>query len=238
MAYKFGKKPAKRLRKSLCLSNYLSMSAVSYPAVRAYERPIAYGMLANDTLGCCVIAGHYHLRMNWHAVATAGSPLVVTDQEVISDYSAITGYDPSSPSTDQGTDMPTALAWYKDDYCTLDIQNVEQVKAGMFLFGGAIIGFNVPQSMVDQLNAGVDPDWSYSPNDKPSGEGHCVVPLGYGRDGVALISWGKIYHTSWDFFLAWTDEAYCIVSPEWIKASGVSPSGLDLNGLLADASHL
>jgi hypothetical protein len=235
---KFGKKPAKRLRKCCPLSSYLHMNQAQYPAVKAWERPIEYLMLGNDSVGDCTVAGHYHLRMNWNAVAHAGTPLVPTTQQALADYSAITGYNPDDPNTDQGANMPDVLAFYKDKYATIDVQNIEQAKAALFLFGGLYIGFNVPQSMADQLNSGQDPDWSYSPNDKPSGEGHCVVPLGYGRDGLALCSWGKIYRTSWDFWLAWVDEAYCIVSQEWIKQSGTSPSGLDLNGLLADLSSL
>lgn len=235
---KFGKKPAKRLRRSLALSSYMDMGQVAYPAKMAWERPIDYGMLANDSVGDCVIAGHYHLRMNWRAVAQAGNPLTVTDQQALTDYSAITGYNPADPNTDQGTNMTDALAYYKDQYATLDLQNVEQVKASIFLFGGVLIGFNVPQSMVDQLNAGQDPDWSYSPTDKASGEGHCVMPIGYGRDGLALISWGKIYRTSWEFWLAWVDEGYMLASPEWIKQSGTSPSGVDLAGLLADLKQV
>ena len=235
---KFGKKPAKRLRKCCPLSSYLNMSQVAFPPVMAWERPIDYGMLGNDSVGDCTIAGHYHLRMNWHAVANAGTPLVVTTQQALDDYSAITGYNPADPSTDQGANMPDVLAYYKDKYATLDIQNVDQIKAAMYLFGGAFIGFNVPQSMADQLNNGYDPDWAYSASDKPSGEGHCVTPLGYGRDGLAVCSWGKIYRTSWDFWLAWVDEAYALASSEWIKALGVSPSGLDLNGLLADLGKL
>jgi len=235
---KFGKKPAKRLRKALPLSNYLHMGQVAYPAVHAWERPIAYGMLGNDAVGDCTIAGRYHIRMNMQAVANAGTLLIVTDQQALADYSAITGYNPADPSTDQGANMTDVLAWYKDKYVTLDVQNVEQVKAAIYIFGADYIGFGVPQSMADQLNNGIDPDWAFVANDKPSGEGHCVAPFGYGRDGLALCSWGKIYRTSWDFWLQNVDEAYALVLPDWIKRSGTSPSGLDLNGLIADLAQV
>jgi len=119
-------------------------------------------------------------------------------------------------------------------FATLDVQNVDQVKAAIYIFGGAPIGFAVPQSMVDQLNNGQEPTFAFIQGDKPSGEGHCVLPVGYGRSGLALVSWGKVYHTSLDFWMAWVDEAYCVVSKDWLKASGVSPTGLDLDGLLAD----
>lgn len=231
---RFGKLPAKRLRKALALSNYLNMSAATFPAAHAWERPIDLGMLGNDSIGDCTIAGRYHLRMIQRAVAQAWNPLVVTTAEATADYSAITGYVPGDESTDNGANMTDVLTYYKDQYVTLDIQNIDQIKAATYIFGGIYIGFNVPESMVDQLNSGIDPTWAYSPNDKVSGEGHCVDPCGYGRDGLALASWGKYYRTSWDFWLSWVDEAYALVEPDWIEKSGVSPTGLDLNGLLAD----
>jgi hypothetical protein len=235
---KFGKKPAKRLRKSLALSNYLNMSAVSYPPVHAWERPIDYGMLGNDKAGDCAYAGHFHMRMNWRAVADAGNPLIVTTEQVLADYAAGTGYDPVSGANDNGAVLTDVLKQYNDKYVTLDVQNVEQIKAAIFIFGAVYLGFGVPQSMVDQLGHGIDPTWEFLPNDKPSGEGHCVVVFGYGRAGVPPCSWGKIYHTPWEFWLQNVDEAYAVISPEWIKHSGVSPSGLDLTGLLADANAL
>lgn len=242
LPFKFGKRPAKRLRRTLSLSNYLHMGQVSFPQVQAWERPIDLGMLGNDQVGDCTIAGHYHLRMIQRAVAQAGSPLVVTTEQAIADYSAITGYDPSQTEngvnpTDTGAALTDVLAWYKDKYVAVDVQNVDMVKAANFIFGGLYFGFNVPQSMADQINAGQDPDFQFYPNDKPSGEGHCVNLCGHGRDGWALVSWGKYYRSPWDFWLAWVDECYAPVNPDWIKASGTSPSSLDLQGLLAEQAQ-
>lgn len=241
---KFGKTLPKRSLKTLALSNYLKASAVPVPAMHAWERSIDYKMLKNDALGCCVIAGAAHLEMSWRSVANAGTPLLVTDDQVVSDYSAVAGYVPGNESTDQGTNMLDAMHYWlrhgfvgqppAQTFATLDVQNIDQIKSAIYLFGGTPIGFNVPQSMVDQLNSGVDPTFEFKANDKPSGEGHCVLPIGFGRSGFALVSWGKIYRASWDFFQAWVDEAYCVVSKDWFKQSGVTPTGLDLDGMLAD----
>lgn len=238
MPFKFGKQAAKRSLKSLALSNYLHMGTVAFPPVQAWERPIELGMLGNDSVGDCTIAGHYHLRMIQRSVAQAGNPLNVTTEQALADYTAATGYNPSDPSTDNGANMLDILKFYGDKFVTIDVQNIDQVKAANYIFGGLYIGFSVPQSMVDELNSGIDPTWKFVPNDKPSGEGHCVDPCGHGRAGLALASWGKYYRTSWEFWQAWVDEAYAIVNTDWIKASGISPSGLDLNGLIQDLSTL
>jgi hypothetical protein len=152
MPFKFGKKPAKRSRRALPLSNYLHMNAIAYPPVQAWERPIQLGMLGNDSVGDCTIAGHYHLRMIQRAVAQAGNPLVVTTEQALADYSAATGYNPADPSTDQGANLGDILKFYGDKYVTIDVANIDQVKAANFIFGGLYIGFIVPQSMVDEMN--------------------------------------------------------------------------------------
>jgi hypothetical protein len=235
---KFGKLPAKRSLKMASLSNHMNMKTVSYPRVRAWERPIALGMLANDIVGDCTVAAMYHLRMTQRSVAQAGTPLIVTDAEAIADYSAITGYVEGDESTDNGAACMDVLNWYKKGgvllgASTVDIQNVEMVKAAINTFGCLYTGFTVPQSMVDQLQSGTDPDWSFSSGDKPTNNGHCVNLVGYGADGVALDSWGKVYRTSWEFWQQWFTEAYAVVVPDWVKANGESPTGLDMPGLLA-----
>lgn len=242
---KFGKHAPKRSLKTLSLSNYMKTSTVPFPQKWAWERPIDYKMLGNDRLGDCVCAGAAHIEMGWQAVANAGTPFVPTDDQVIADYSAVAGYVPGDESTDRGTNMLDALHYglrkgfvgrpLWQTFATLDVQNVDQVKAAIYLFGGVYIGFSVPQSLAHDTSL---PVWRVIQGDVPSGEGHCVVPVGYGRSGLALVSWGAIYHMTWDFWLQNVDEAYCVVSKDWLKASGVSPTGLDLDGLLQDAQAI
>jgi hypothetical protein len=38
--------------------------------------------------------------------------------------------------------------------------------------------------------------------------------------------------------LQYVDEAYALVSTDWIKASGLSPTGLDLDGMLKDLNSI
>src|SRR6266851_10034289 len=106
----FGKDvPPKRSLKTLAMSNYMKASVVPFPAVHAWERSIPYGMLANDKLGCCVIAGCAHLEMNWRAIAAQPYPFFATDDQIIADYSAVTGYIVGDSSTDNGTNMLDAM---------------------------------------------------------------------------------------------------------------------------------
>jgi hypothetical protein len=240
---KLGKLRPKRSLKALPLSNYIKASSVVYPRVMAWERNIQWGVLANDSIGDCTIAGALHLIMGWQAVANAGTPIQFTDQDAIDLYSAVTGYNPADPSTDQGAAETDVLNYWKATgmkghkiagYTSLDVSNIEMIKAAVFLFGGVYLGFQVPRYIMDVAQAG-GTSWSQTPGvDTTIEGGHAIYICGYGADGVTIVSWGKTYTFDWDFWTTYVDEAYGIVSTDWIKKSGQAPSGLDLEVLLAD----
>jgi len=242
---KLGKGQRKRSLKALPLSNYMKASAVAFPPAKAWERTIDWGMLGNDTVGDCTIAGLLHLIMGWNAVAHAGSPVTFTTEQAIELYSTVTGYNPANPSTDQGAVMTDVINYALANgfyghkpagFVTLDVSNIDMIKAAAFLFGGVYFGLNVPDYVM-QVPAGGS--WSTPPGaDTTIDGGHAIYIPGYGSDGATLVSWGATYTFDWDFWAAYVDEAYAMVSPDWIKASGTSPSGLDLAGLLADLKQV
>ena len=241
MIPKLGKLAPKRSLKALPLSNYMKASAVPFPKVHAWERPISYGMLANYRIGDCTCAGLVHQVMNWQAVANAGTPFVVTDQQVIDLYSAITGYD-GTPATDNGANETDVLNFWTNTgflghkivgRATHDVQNIDQIKAAIYVFGGVYIGFQVPDYIMADPPVKV---WDYTGQSYNVVGGHAVIQLGYGNSGMAVCSWGDIYHMTWAFWQQFVDEAYAVVSANWLKQSGISPTGLDLNGLLQDSA--
>jgi hypothetical protein len=238
---KLGKLRPKRSLKALPLSNYMKALSVTFPPVHAWERNIAWGVLANDTIGDCTIAAALHLIMGWQAVANAGTPIQFTDQDAISLYSTITGYNPADPSTDQGAAETDVLNYWKTTgmnghkiagYTSLDVSNIEMIKAAVFLFGGVYLGFQVPNYIMSVAPGG---SWSQTPGaDTTIVGGHAIYICGYGADGVTIVSWGQTFTFDWDFWTAYVDEGYALVSTDWVKKSGKAPSGLDLSALLAD----
>ena len=72
-------------------------------------------MLGNDQVGDCVIAAMLHYIMA--AQANVGKSVTFTTQQALDLYSAITGYNPSDPSTDQGTAWTDALAYWQSTGC-------------------------------------------------------------------------------------------------------------------------
>jgi len=193
-------------------------------------------MLGNDVLGDCTCADVLHHRMLQASVAHAGSPLTFSDADAIALYEKVGGYNPGDPSSDQGAVMLDVQNYCKANFpvqgfVTLDAGNLSQIQAALYLFGGVDLGFNVPAYIMDVPAGG---SWSDNGGDKSIEGGHAVLACGYGRTGFRVVSWGQTYTANWEFWSQYVDEAYAWVSTEWIKASGVSPSGLDLAGLLQD----
>jgi hypothetical protein len=223
------------------LSNYAKPSALAYPPVCAWERPINWGMLGNDSVGDCVIARLLHQIMAWYSVANAGSPKTFSTDQALQVYSAITGYVPGNESTDNGTDPDAACTYWQNTglfgdkiagYANVDITNIDLIKFAISMFGGVGLAFDVPSYI---MNVAAGGDWSETPGANTTIEGgHEVYLVGYGRKGFRVVSWGTTYTFNPDFLGKYGQNIDAVISTDWIKQSGVSPSGLDLNGLLAD----
>jgi hypothetical protein len=202
---------------------------------------MTFGMLGNDTVGDCVIAYMLHQIMIWNSVAHAGSPVSFTTEQALATYSAITGYNPNDPSSDQGTDPDTALDWWKKNtlfghkingYVNLDLSNIDQLKFAIYTFGGIGFSFSVP-AYIMSIPGGQS--WSQRPGADTSIQGgHQVGIMDYGRNGFRENCWDTTNTFDPDFIGSFGMAAQAVVSEDWIKQSGTSPSGLDLNDLLAD----
>jgi hypothetical protein len=236
---KLGKLAPKRSLKTLALGNYLTASKLPVPPVfNAWENSVKvpWQMLKNDSLGDCTCAAVGHMIMNW--TANTSTVITPTDNEIVQAYSAVSDYIPGNESTDNGAVELDVLNYWKSTgiaghkilgFATLDVQNIEQVKAAIFLFGGVYTGFEVPQYAMNENN------WVVQNTDTQIIGGHAVPYFGYGRGGATCVTWGKTQPASWEFWQKYTDEAYAVVSQDWINtASQKAPSGLDLQTLLTD----
>ena len=244
---KLGKLAPKRHLKLPALGDFLD-KATTWPAVPAQGwefavNPSDWGCLGNDSVGNCAEAGILHLVQGQSA--NTGNPLHSTAEQAIALYSAVTGYNPNDPSTDQGTALTDLLAHVKKNglemldstgktvtveivgYASLDISSVAQRRYAAFTFGSAYLGINCPQSAEDDTD-----NWTYQEGSPILG-GHCVVQVGEGSAGGKTISWGLVIPTANDFYAGYLDEGYILISKSWLNAQGKSPSGLDLDGLVS-----
>ncbi len=100
------------------LAKYLTPAAPTPPAAVDYAAAVkAWGMLGNDTVGDCALAGQAHADMLWAANAEHRQ-LAITTAMVLGAYSDVTGYDPHDDGpggnpTDRGTALLDALKYWR-----------------------------------------------------------------------------------------------------------------------------
>src|ERR1700752_3812644 len=111
MNLKLGKLPAKYDHRDLMMERYLDLSKLPpLPKAFGHEGLISdWGMLGNDQVGDCTMAGSDHETMLWCAMA--GGNATFETANTLADYSALTGYNPSDPNTDQGADMHDVMKY-------------------------------------------------------------------------------------------------------------------------------
>ncbi len=240
---RLGKMPARHDPRTFDYAKYRTGLATA-PAQADWSTGVPFAMLANDKYGDCVEAGYAHQVQIWGD--KAGIPFVPTDAEALSAYTAITGFNPSDPSTDKGTDILTALGYWQKTglggqkitaYAKVAPTNLEQVKEAIAWYGGAYIGVQLPTSAQSQVGK----EWTVTIGpDAVAGSwgGHCIPLCSYDQNTVTCVTWGALQPMTWEFFTTYCDEAFVMLATDWISATGASPSNLAWGQLMADLANL
>src|ERR1700739_957003 len=238
-----GKKPAKLDPRTLKLRKYLPITLPTLPSYVNWTKgfQINWDVFLNDQLGCCTISACGHAIQTWSL--NQGRMITVPESAILAGYEQACGYDPADPSTDQGGVEIDVLNFFRKTgigghtilaYADPDPGNIAHIKQAIYFFGGVYIGFSVPQSALDQFDAGQP--WTPVQNDGGIVGGHAVFVQGYYDDGLVLDTWGKSQMMSWAFWSdpRYVDESHALLSADWFNARGFDPSGLDLATLQAD----
>lgn len=252
---RLGKLAPRHDAKTLQFADYVipALLPPSPPRVDWTRAVPAWGMLANDRVGCCTVAAAAHMEMCWadNAGVPNGTPSVVSDADVLAAYSAITGYKPDDPSTDNGAVELDVLNHWRTvgiagrklgAFVALELRNHEHVKLAVDVLGGCYIGLAMPEAFQRQVTWSVP---AYGPRPGPRGDGtrgswggHAVNVVAYDAHGLTVITWGATQAMTWNAWDTYCDEAWGLLSPEWIGLGGHSPTGLDLVALRADLAAL
>jgi len=245
---KLGKKSAVYDSRDFLMAKYVDLSKLPViPEQFGHEGLIKdWGMLGNDKVGNCVFAAAAHEHILWTAV---GPPKTAqfNDASVISDYSAVTAYDPAIPDTDQGTDLHEAMSYRRKTgildangvrhkiagYVWLEPGNVTHLLAAMYLFGVVDIGVRFPDSAMSQHVAGQP--WSVVGGATITG-GHCICGVA-SRKNLVTVTWGKIQEMTTGFYSTYCDEACAMISTEFLHGNE-SPEGFAVGDLIADLGLL
>ena len=212
----------------------------------------------NDNLGDCVIAAKGHIGgMLVANAASAANQLILTDDQITKLYSAIGGYVPGDPSTDNGCDMQTALAYVQANglipgsanphkiagWLAVDATNREEVMTAINLFENIDIGMELPDAWVNNMPSGSGFTWDVAGAPDPS-NGHNPMAGGYGPKGVYPDTWGMIGVLTWDALAMYAatsanGELYTVISQDILtKATQKAPNGFDWTQLTADFQAL
>jgi hypothetical protein len=236
----------------MSLHNYLTRSIPAPPATCDYAKAAKSALskvYENDTLGDCVIAGMAHVV----GVLTAnagGKAFTYSNKQITTLYSAIGGYVPGNPATDQGCDEQTALNYWENNgapvgshkiagWLSVNGNDATEVRTALWLFENLYFGMELPDKWITPFPSASGFTWDAAGPPNPS-NGHCVVGVGYNAQGVVIDSWGMTGLITDSAIAKYATTGangalYTVVSVDGLnKATQKVPAGFDWSQLVAD----
>lgn len=235
-------------RPRLALDDYLDSAVLPKPhaIVDRASKVNVWPMYGNDTIGDCTCAAVGHVIQAW--TAFAGTEATIPESAVLTAYEAVSGYDPVTGANDNGAAEQDVLEYWRTTgvgghkilaYAELrDLGNLTLAKTAVDLFGSLYLGIEVPESCMEQFQAG-EP-WDVVPGSPIEG-GHAVPVQYWGtneRGEIGVITWGKLQRMTRAFWDSYVEEAWVIITKDWLDAKGETIEGFDLAQLEADFKAL
>ncbi len=237
---RLGRKAIKTDSRTLALADYLKPGLPPPPAAVDWTKGItSWGMMLNDTLGDCTIAGVAHAIQVWSA--NTGTIVTTPDPIVESYYEQWDGYVPGNANTDNGgVELDVLNDWQKQGFnghpllafADPKYTNLVEIRQSIALFGGVYIGIALPVTAQSQDVWDVVPKGGANAK-KGSWGGHCVFVPKYDQNGFTCITWGGLKTMTVAFWKKYCDEAHTLLGQDWIGSKG-TPSGFDQATLLGD----
>ena len=243
--FKGGRLPPDPSKPRLMLSRYLS-PAPALQRVDYLSKVASWPMYLNDKIGDCTCAGIGHV-LEAESTYGRGATVTVSDDDVLATYEAVSGYNPATGANDNGARMQDVLAYWRKTgiaghqilaFAQVDQKSVAQLDAGLATFGSLYVGINFPESAMTQFSHGQP--WDVVPDATIEG-GHAIHVGYYGPDDEVnwkLVTWGAVQGMTQRFWDEYVEEAWVVITPEWLSANGTSPGGLDLTALGKDLADL
>lgn len=208
----------------------------------------------NGEYGDCVLAEEAHFIAL--VTGNAGTLYSYTAAQTLAAYSAITGFNPNVPSSDQGTDPIAALNYFMANayadgsklsgYLLVDATNQQEVEFALSAFGNLKMWLSLPDPYVNPFPSANGFVWDVGTPD-PS-NGHCIGGCGYNKiqvlgttpQGITIMTWGMIGTMTWaavsQLCVASAGGGLAVrVTPDWLnKATQKTPSGFAWSDLISD----
>jgi hypothetical protein len=241
---KLGKLPPRLDPRTLRFGNYLARDLPPPPASADYATPVHnWPMMGNDRVGDCTCAAAGHMIEEW--TANTGKARVPSDSTILAVYDHFSGGNP-----DRGAAMLDVLKFWRvtgiggdriQAFAQLEPGNSSEARDAVYIFGNCYLGLALPDFAVAPGTNLLSTPWRVPPqgpvgNAAPNpANGHCVPVVAYDSRNAWVVTWGALKPMTWQFYETYMDEAYAVLSHDWINVElGRSPSGFDLAGLERD----
>jgi len=242
--FQLGKLPVKTDPRTLMLARYVDRTKLPAPPA-SWDGTAHVGdwpMYANDRLGDCTCAAAGHMIEAWTGTAK-GQATELSEKSIVSAFEAVKQVDPVT-GEEGAVELDVLNYWHKHGigrhkigaFAKVSVYAHPLLMSGASIFGGLYIGLSLPKTAQGQEVW----DWTHSlkgPAKPGSWGGHAVDVVRYDGNGVTVVTWGALKEMTWAFWDRYCDEAYCIISSDFL-AGGKTPGGLDINALNADLQLL
>jgi hypothetical protein len=239
-AQKLGKLAPRVDVRTLTLARYVDPARLPDPppVLDLADRVQDWPMYANDRIGDCTTAAAAHMIEAWTAEA-AGVAVEVSESSVLRAFDRVKIVDPFS-GEEGAVELDVLRDWRAHGvgrhrigaFARVSTRDHRLVRAAAWLFGGLYIGLQLPLSAQEQTTW----DWrgSLSGADRPgSWGGHAVDVVRYTDASLTVVTWGRLQDMTWSFWDRYCDEAYCILSRDFLVRDR-APNGFDLDALRRD----
>lgn len=245
-----GKKPAVATPELPAMATYAAVAELPQPPANVtWNDNIPWTMLGNDVAGDCTCAAAVHYMQaveRWRY----GAARIPTEAETLEAYTALTGYDPAIPATDQGALIKDMLGYWLNTgfsifetnnkilaLVRIDPKNKLHMKQAMWIFGPLILGVLLPLSAQGQETWQMPGDLT-GDNKPNSWGGHCVLGVSLdAEETLSVVSWGEVIPAEAGWIDAYCDEAWAVLSLTW-QGWEITPSGFSASELIADSRRL
>jgi hypothetical protein len=238
---KYGRRPPypDAVRPRLWLDEFFQPGAAVPQSVDFCSEVGDWPMSLNNQLGDCTIAAANHVQMAMNQYAH-GKCAPWSDDVCLEAYEAVGGYVPGDPATDNGCAMQDVLEYWRTEgiggdkilaYGALSVPCYLPVRLqALYTFGAIYTGLRLPQSAETQFDNGQP--WTPEQG-SPIAGGHCVDQQAelQAMDEVRYVSWGETVSANRAFSYDFTEEAWCIISSDFVEVNGDNPDGFDLQAM-------
>jgi hypothetical protein len=243
MIYRLGKQPKEEDDRNLKMFRYLvpaDLPPLPPNGTDLYQKVSKLGPLGNLDYGDCVVAGAAHQVQVWSA--NAAREQIIPDQKVIATYLSLTG------GRDIGLNTLEFLKYWLHNplwehplgaFMEINPRSIRQLRYAVYLFGGALLGFNLPISAQGQGIWDVPPGGATGAGEPGSWGGH-LTQLGAWKPGkpFTISTWDLKQPTSARFISTYCDEAYVCLALDWFTKDHVTPMGFNWALLKADLQKI